>query len=179
MNDSKSNKSTPPSNLKLLNYIKERTSFVEIRKSGQINMNAVPEVNSLDANPHGKYPVWERPNRCPWQALKRGLLVCALSLATAYQSNADPKSGMAIGAGNGLEVDHIGARVWLEKGAHKLNLDSHGVILKGYDPVAYFSQKKAVKGTPKYKTNYQGATYYFSSTANLTTFERNPSKYAP
>lgn len=42
--------------------------------------------------------------------------------------------------------------MWLEKGAHKLNVDAKGVILKGYDPVAYFSQQKAVKGSPKYQT---------------------------
>src|SRR5215469_15714410 len=52
------------------------------------------------------------------------------------------------------------SRVWLEKGAHKLNVDARGVILKGYDPVAYFIQKQAVKGSPRYQISYQGATYY-------------------
>ena len=68
-------------------------------------------------------------------------------------------------------------QVWLEKGAHKLNVDAKGVILKGYDPVAYFSPQKAVKGSPKYQTTYQGATYYFSSAANLAIFRKNPPKY--
>lgn len=72
-----------------------------------------------------------------------------------------------------------GVQVWLTKGQHKLNLDSKGVILKGYDPVAYFTQKKAVKGSPKYQTTYQGATYYFSSAADLATFKKSPSKYVP
>jgi YHS domain-containing protein len=72
-----------------------------------------------------------------------------------------------------------GVQVWLRKGQHKLNLDSKGVILKGYDPVAYFTQKKAVKGSPKYQTTYQGATYYFSSAADLATFKKSPSKYVP
>jgi|ERR1700722_17810680 len=72
-----------------------------------------------------------------------------------------------------------GVQVWLAKGQHKSNLDSKGVILKGYDPVAYFTQKKAVKGSPKYQTTYQGATYYFSSAADLTTFKKSPSKYVP
>jgi YHS domain-containing protein len=70
-------------------------------------------------------------------------------------------------------------QVWLAKGEHKLNLDSKGVILKGYDPVAYFTQKKAVKGSPKYQTTYQGATYYFSSPADLAIFKKSPSKYVP
>jgi YHS domain-containing protein len=70
-------------------------------------------------------------------------------------------------------------QVWLTKGEHKLNLDTKGVILKGYDPVAYFTQKKAVKGNPKYQTTYQGAIYYFSSAADLATFKKSPSKYVP
>ena len=77
------------------------------------------------------------------------------------------------------DLTHSGVQVWLAKGEHKLNLDSKGVILKGYDPVAYFTQKKAVKGSPKYQTSYQGATYYFSSAADLDTFKKSPSKYVP
>jgi hypothetical protein len=30
-----------------------------------------------------------------------------------------------------------------------VNCDKNGVILKGYDPVAYFTQNRAVKGNPK------------------------------
>lgn len=77
------------------------------------------------------------------------------------------------------ELTRQGLQVWLTKGQHKLNLDNQGVILKGYDPVAYFTQKKAVKGSPKYKTTYEGATYYFSSAADLGTFKKSPSKYVP
>jgi YHS domain-containing protein len=58
-------------------------------------------------------------------------------------------------------------RIWVEKAIRKLNVDSNGVILKGYDPVAYFTQNKAVKGSSKYQSTYQGATYYFSSAADL------------
>lgn len=70
-------------------------------------------------------------------------------------------------------------QVWAERRAGKVNVDSNGVILKGYDPVAYFTQKKPVKGDPKYQAKYQGAIYQFSSAANLATFKKNPSKYAP
>lgn len=79
----------------------------------------------------------------------------------------------------GRDVFHLTLQVWLEKGAHKFNVDPKGVILKGYDLVAYFTQHKAVKGNPKYQTTYQGATYYFSSAANLAIFKKDPSKYAP
>ena len=57
------------------------------------------------------------------------------------------------------------------KKAPKLNVDQKGVMLKGYDPVAYFKQGKAVKGEPKYSSIYQGATYYFASSADKSEFE--------
>ena len=35
----------------------------------------------------------------------------------------------------------------------RLNVDSNGVILKGYDPVAYFTRHQAVKGNPAIQTD--------------------------
>jgi YHS domain-containing protein len=61
----------------------------------------------------------------------------------------------------------------------KVNVDSKGVILKGYDAVAYFTQKKPVKGNPAIKSTYQGATYLFASPENKATFDKNPAKYVP
>ena len=150
-----------------------------MESAGEINMNGVPKVNPLRIKPRINDLSYSRPKRSARLTIVRGLLVCALSVVATYNGKANPTSGAATVADTVLKTDHARAQVWLEKGAHKLNLDSHGVILKGYDPVAYFTQKKAVKGTPKYETNYQGATYYFSSVANLATFKRNPSKYAP
>jgi YHS domain-containing protein len=63
--------------------------------------------------------------------------------------------------------------------APKLNVDQNGVILKGYDPVAYFKQNKAVKGDPKYSSSYGGATYHFASKGDKAEFDRSPAKYAP
>jgi YHS domain-containing protein len=64
-------------------------------------------------------------------------------------------------------------------GAGKVNIDSQGFILKGYDAVAYFKQGKPVKGNPAIESAYQGATYLFASAANKTDFDENPVKYAP
>ena len=61
----------------------------------------------------------------------------------------------------------------------KANVDSKGVILKGYDAVAYFTQKKPVKGNPAIKSTYQGATYLFASAADKAAFDKNPAKYVP
>jgi YHS domain-containing protein len=61
----------------------------------------------------------------------------------------------------------------------KVNVDQAGVILHGYDAVAYFKQNKPVQGSTAYKSTYQGAIYLFASAANKTEFDKNPAKYAP
>ena len=53
-----------------------------------------------------------------------------------------------------------------------------GIIANGYDVVAYFSNK-AVKGTKKITTTYNGVVFHFSSAKNLATFNENPTKYMP
>jgi YHS domain-containing protein len=63
--------------------------------------------------------------------------------------------------------------------ATKVNVDSKGVILKGYDAVAYFTQGKPVKGNPAIKSTHGGATYLFSSAENKAAFDKNPAKYVP
>ena len=63
--------------------------------------------------------------------------------------------------------------------APKVNVDKDGVILKGYDPVAYFKQSQAVKGDPKYSSSYGGAKYYFASADDKAEFDKSPAKYAP
>ncbi len=51
--------------------------------------------------------------------------------------------------------------------------------VSGYDTVAYFTQNQAVKGNSNFKYSYKGATWYFSSEANLALFKSAPEKYAP
>ena len=60
-----------------------------------------------------------------------------------------------------------------------LNVDAQGVGAHGYDPVAFFTEGKAVKGDPHWQTAYGGAIYYFQSSADKEVFERQPAKYAP
>jgi YHS domain-containing protein len=55
----------------------------------------------------------------------------------------------------------------------------NGIAIKGYDPVAYFTQNKAVKGTKDLAVSNQGIIYYFSSVANKEAFKANPYKYEP
>jgi len=60
----------------------------------------------------------------------------------------------------------------------QFNLDE-GVAINGYDPVAYFTPGKPMKGSKENAYTYQGATYYFSSAANREEFKKNPAKYEP
>ncbi len=59
------------------------------------------------------------------------------------------------------------------------NTNPEGVLLDGYDAVAYFATHRAIKGNSNFTTRYNGATYWFSSEANANLFKDNPAKYAP
>ncbi len=59
------------------------------------------------------------------------------------------------------------------------NVDKDGVILQGYDAVAYFTDNKAVMGSEKYFARYNGATYWFSSETNASMFKDHPEMFAP
>jgi YHS domain-containing protein len=112
-------------------------------------------------------------------AIKFSVMLAALIVLSANNGAAAPTNSPADRAITVSKVLHPQMHVWAQKRAGKVNVDSNGVILKGYDPVAYFTQKKPVQGDPKYQAKYQGAIYHFSSAANLATFKKNPSKYAP
>jgi YHS domain-containing protein len=51
--------------------------------------------------------------------------------------------------------------------------------IRGYDPVAYFTEGKPVAGKKEFSLTWMEATWYFSSQQNLETFKANPEKYAP
>ncbi|MFZ1368741.1 MAG: YHS domain-containing (seleno)protein [Ferruginibacter sp.] len=55
----------------------------------------------------------------------------------------------------------------------------NNLALKGYDPVAYFTQKRAVKGSKDMALQHQGVIYHFSSVSNKDAFKTNPAKYEP
>jgi YHS domain-containing protein len=59
------------------------------------------------------------------------------------------------------------------------NVDANGVILDGYDPVAFFIDNKPVKGDAAIKFTHDYATYYFASQEHLELFKGNPEKYKP
>lgn len=60
-----------------------------------------------------------------------------------------------------------------------LNLDQDGLAIGGYDPVAFFTDAKPVKGDPRYRARQGAALYQFASREHQALFEANPAKYEP
>jgi len=53
------------------------------------------------------------------------------------------------------------------------------IAIKKYDPVAYFTENKAMQGTDEYTFIYHGMVWYFSSQKNRDRFVADPQAYAP
>ena len=60
-----------------------------------------------------------------------------------------------------------------------LNLDQSGVAIQGYDPVAFFTDHKPVKGDAKFLVKHDGAVYFFASKEHKDLFKADPAKYTP
>lgn len=57
--------------------------------------------------------------------------------------------------------------------------EKDGAALRGYDPVAYFVDRRPVKGSAEHKADYKGSTFHFASKANRDAFIADPTRYAP
>ncbi|MCR9197688.1 MAG: hypothetical protein NXI04_03495 [Planctomycetaceae bacterium] len=64
--------------------------------------------------------------------------------------------------------------------AQAVNISGHSkVAISGYDPVAFFTQKKPVHGDFQITSTHKRATYFFASKQHKAMFDSNPTKYAP
>jgi YHS domain-containing protein len=72
-----------------------------------------------------------------------------------------------------------GTLVLAENKAKLKKVHLNNVILKGYDPVAYFKEGKAVMGSPFITSTYKGATYLFASRVDKADFDKSPAKFEP
>lgn len=61
---------------------------------------------------------------------------------------------------------------------HTWNSSKNGLLIDGYDVISYF-EGNPEKGSSKFQSKYQGATFYFTSEKHKTTFESSPEKYIP
>ncbi len=61
----------------------------------------------------------------------------------------------------------------------ELNLDERGRALRGYDPVAYFTEGKAIPGDEAIRETWDGAEYMFATEASRAAFVEQPERYLP
>lgn len=54
-----------------------------------------------------------------------------------------------------------------------------GLALSGYDPVAYFTDGKAVPGSSEFTFEWMNARWRFASAAHRDAFRADPGRYAP
>ena len=53
------------------------------------------------------------------------------------------------------------------------------LMLKGHDPVSYFTLKAPAPGNPAIKADHEGVTYRFANEENRALFVKSPDKYKP
>ena len=73
----------------------------------------------------------------------------------------------------------ISAPAQADKRQNGFNLSKSHLAIQGYDPVAYFTENKPLKGNAGLAVVHNGVTYYFSSQQNKSAFLGNPAKYEP
>lgn len=61
----------------------------------------------------------------------------------------------------------------------KVNKSKTGVAIRGFDPVAFHTEKRAVKGKKEFSFQWNDATWYFKSAENRDIFATDPLRYAP
>ena len=54
-----------------------------------------------------------------------------------------------------------------------------GLAIEGYDPVAYFTDERAVRGLPDYEAAEAGAVWRFRNASNRASFVAHPEIYGP
>jgi YHS domain-containing protein len=54
-----------------------------------------------------------------------------------------------------------------------------GIAIKGYDPVAYFTKGRAMKGSEEFAHEWLGETWHFANARHRDLFAADPVKYAP
>lgn len=59
------------------------------------------------------------------------------------------------------------------------NLNRNGVLVDGYDVVAYFTEGRPVMGSASFTSHHDGATYWFATADHKAAFDAAPETYAP
>lgn len=60
-----------------------------------------------------------------------------------------------------------------------VSTESSGIAIKGFDTVAYFTEGKAMSGSPEFTYTWHDAQWQFASANNRDLFAADPEHYAP
>lgn len=85
----------------------------------------------------------------------------------------------ALMAAGAVALPMLPALAYSETSTKAVNIDTAGLAIRGYDPVAYFTVGKPTPGNTQFTAQHDGATYRFASAANRDAFVKEPAKYAP
>lgn len=61
----------------------------------------------------------------------------------------------------------------------EINIDKNNTAINGYDLITYYTESEPVQGLRSIRSEYKGATYYFTTQKNKKLFDKNPEKYLP
>ena len=75
----------------------------------------------------------------------------------------------------------VGMFAWWQFGIARktVNADLFGIAIKGYDPVAYFTEQRAIIGSDELEHEWQGARWRFANAKHKEMFAATPERYAP
>lgn len=60
-----------------------------------------------------------------------------------------------------------------------INLDEQGRGLRGFDPLAYHTEGKALEGKAEHTFEWKGAKWQFANEENMKKFSASPERYSP
>ena len=63
--------------------------------------------------------------------------------------------------------------------AEPVFLDSMGVAIRGYDPVAYFQMEEAMRGSMDHELETDTGIWWFTSAEHRDLFRREPERFSP
>lgn len=94
----------------------------------------------------------------------------------AHHTRHSPKPGLAIALAVALMLLHVAAP---NPAVAQTYTKKDNLALEGYDAVAYFTDNAAVKGSADFQSDWNGATWQFTSAEHKAAFDAGPEAYAP
>ena len=61
----------------------------------------------------------------------------------------------------------------------EINTTANNIAIEGYDSVAYFTQRRAIRGSKEFSHRWKNALWQFASAKHRDMFANNPKKFAP